>query len=383
MTPPPASPSALSEPGEVRSRQLSAAALKPAGQAEPACSGSQQRVDMDILQPSPVLSASQPAAADAGSPALLLLVFVLAVLAVAAVVASLPPLPGDEWERLRLPPRSMADVSLLTGALSRYRLQHPHAVLLLFCLLYVFLQSFAIPGPVLLSLMAGPLFGFTQALLLVSVSATVGASCCYWLSFLLARSLLERWAPQLLSSLRQRIDRSRQSGDLLYQLVFLRISPLLPNWFINTATPHLHVPFPQFVLATAVGLLPANYIHVSTGMQVDGLREASDAGWQQTALRVAALFLLASLALLPTLCKVGSLRQRTRQQPHSRPLAAAAHAAAARLLPPLTALDRLCVCRRREWRRTRWTTRGNDAVRRGGARSRDSQRPSSSHSGRR
>jgi transmembrane protein 41 len=206
---------------------------------------------------------------------------------------------SEEWSTLTFP-RSASDVSSLSVTLSRYKRDHFTSVVLLFCLSYIFLQSFAIPGPVFLSLLSGPLFGFRLALFLVSLSATAGASCCYWLSFFLARSTVERFFPSLLSSLRSRIDSSRHSGRLLYHLIFLRISPLLPNWFINTATPHLHVPFTTFLAATAVGLLPANYIHVTTGMQVEGLTEGSG-GWQETLWRIAGLFLLAFLALLPTL----------------------------------------------------------------------------------
>ena len=139
----------------------------------------------------------------------------------------------SEGASLRFP-RSSSDVLSLAGALTRYRTDHRGSLLALFVLLYVFLQSFAIPGPVFLSLLAGPLFGFYVGLLLVSFSAWLGACLCYWLSYFLARSTVERFFPGLLSSFRRRVDANRAS--LIYQLVFLRISPLLPNWSNSTQT---------------------------------------------------------------------------------------------------------------------------------------------------
>jgi uncharacterized membrane protein YdjX (TVP38/TMEM64 family) len=36
-------------------------------------------------------------------------------------------------------------------------------------------------------------------------------------------------------------------------MLFVRISPLLPNWFVNVTSPIAGVPFPIFALATAIG----------------------------------------------------------------------------------------------------------------------------------
>ena len=60
------------------------------------------------------------------------------------------------------------------------------------------------------------------------------------------------------------------------------------------------MPFLTFLLATLIGLIPANYIHVSTGLQVEGLT-GGGGGWMETVWRMAGLCLLALVALLPTL----------------------------------------------------------------------------------
>lgn len=45
-------------------------------------------------------------------------------------------------------------------------------------------------------------------------------------------------------------------------MLFLRITPSLPNLFINLASPIVDIPFHIFFLATLIGLIPASYITV-------------------------------------------------------------------------------------------------------------------------
>jgi uncharacterized membrane protein YdjX (TVP38/TMEM64 family) len=42
--------------------------------------------------------------------------------------------------------------------------------------------------------------------------------------------------------------------NLFFFMLFLRISPLLPNWLINLASPVVGVPFKQFFFATLIGI---------------------------------------------------------------------------------------------------------------------------------
>ena len=45
-------------------------------------------------------------------------------------------------------------------------------------------------------------------------------------------------------------------------MLFLRVTPTLPNLFINLASPIVDIPFHVFFLATVVGLIPASFITV-------------------------------------------------------------------------------------------------------------------------
>jgi hypothetical protein len=86
-----------------------------------------------------------------------------------------------------------------------YRSQSPGYVLALFAGVYVALQAFAIPGPLILSIIAGALYGTLRGQLLIAACATTGASICYWLSWLLARPLLTACARHRLADFQRRV----------------------------------------------------------------------------------------------------------------------------------------------------------------------------------
>lgn len=45
-------------------------------------------------------------------------------------------------------------------------------------------------------------------------------------------------------------------------MLFLRLTPTLPNTFINVASPIVNVPYHIFFLGTVIGLIPAAYVTV-------------------------------------------------------------------------------------------------------------------------
>lgn len=55
---------------------------------------------------------------------------------------------------------------------------------------------------------------------------------------------------------------SKRRKKLLNYMLFLRLTPTLPNTFINVASPIVDVPYHTFFLATVVGLIPAAYVTV-------------------------------------------------------------------------------------------------------------------------
>jgi uncharacterized membrane protein YdjX (TVP38/TMEM64 family) len=56
-------------------------------------------------------------------------------------------------------------------------------------------------------------------------------------------------------------------------MLFLRITPLLPNWLLNLASPVVGVPYWVFISATFIGLMPANILHVNMGASISTMKK--------------------------------------------------------------------------------------------------------------
>lgn len=153
----------------------------------------------------------------------------------------------------------MGTVRALWACAGQYKQQHPGFVLASFCVVYVTLQTFAIPGPIVLSILAGAMYPLWQAQLLVAFCATAGASLCFALSYSLGRGLFNRVFATMIASFKSRI--AQNQSNLFYYLLFLRITPLLPNWFVNIASPLVDVPFKYFFLATLIGTSHCEYYY--------------------------------------------------------------------------------------------------------------------------
>ena len=121
-----------------------------------------------------------------------------------------------------------------------------------FLYLYTLLQTFAIPGPIFLCLLSPTLFGAVGGYILSLCCSCLGASLCYFLSYSLARSLVLRKFPDLFAKFHRMVNAHRQ--NLLWYMLFLRLTPLIPNWFVNLASPLVGMPYIYFLGATFFGM---------------------------------------------------------------------------------------------------------------------------------
>ncbi|RVW19249.1 putative membrane protein [Vitis vinifera] len=155
--------------------------------------------------------------------------------------------------------------------LEDYTSDYTVQVLVGYCMVYIFMQTFMIPGTVFMSLLAGSLFGVFKGVALVVFTATAGASSCYFLSKLIGRPLVSFLWPDKLSFFQAQVAKRRER--LLNYMLFLRVTPTLPNTFINVASPMVDVPYHIFFLATFIGLIPAAYVTVRVGVNYSCLEE--------------------------------------------------------------------------------------------------------------
>ena len=89
------------------------------------------------------------------------------------------------------------------------------------------------------------------------------------MSLILGKNLVKRCFKERLIWFKGQLD--KQQDDLIFYLLFLRITPIVPNWFINISSPILDVSIFKFIFATFVGLMPMNVIHIKTGLMLNDL----------------------------------------------------------------------------------------------------------------
>ncbi|TYI91470.1 hypothetical protein E1A91_D03G194700v1 [Gossypium mustelinum] len=204
-------------------------------------------------------------------------------------------MPASDYSFLKFP-RSLEDLQLLRDHLETYTSDYTIQVLVGYCVVYIFMQTFMIPGTVFMSLLAGALFGVFKGVALVVFTATAGASSCYFLSKVVGRPLVFSLWPDKLSFFQAQVAQRREC--LLNYMLFLRLTPTLPNTFINVASPIVDIPYRIFFLATFIGLIPAAYITVKAGIALGELQSVGDLYDFKS---IATLFIIGVVSVTPTL----------------------------------------------------------------------------------
>lgn len=133
------------------------------------------------------------------------------------------------------------------------------------------MQAFAIPGPLILSIISGALFGKIWGFILVCLCATFGASGCYLLSSSFAKYFIFKFFPHRVLQFKHSVESNKD--NLFFYILFLRITPLVPNWLLNLASPIVGVPSKHFFLATLFGLMPANILHINMGAEIASMKQ--------------------------------------------------------------------------------------------------------------
>ncbi|KAF2073514.1 hypothetical protein CYY_005164 [Polysphondylium violaceum] len=225
----------------------------------------------------------------------LLLVFVLSISIIFVLFFKFPSLSEHHKSLIRFP-RNFQDVKTLGDVFSQYTDDNYFIVITTFGFIYIFLQAFSIPGSVFLSFLSGGLFGIWVGFPLVCFVATIGATLSYLISYYICRNIVKTLFPQKLQLFSEQV--SKQRNNLFNYIIFLRITPFLPNWFINLASPLLDVPISTFSIGTFIGIMPATFLAVKAGLSIQEIQKPSDIFDLKSILTMA---LLAILSILPTL----------------------------------------------------------------------------------
>jgi uncharacterized membrane protein YdjX (TVP38/TMEM64 family) len=178
---------------------------------------------------------------------------------------------------------------------------------IVFLVLYVLACVCFVPGSVL-TLGAGALFGVVKGTILVSPSATLGATA----AFLVGRYLARDWVARKIENNPEFRAVDKAVAEEGWKIVLLtRLSPAFPFNLLNYAFGLTRIRLRDYVLASWIGTLPGTILYVYIGSLAQaGARHTTPAEW---ALRVVGL--LATLAVTVLLTRVAkkALNKRTVQ----------------------------------------------------------------------
>lgn len=129
-----------------------------------------------------------------------------------------------------------------------------------FVLVYAVLVGASIPGATFLTIVGGFIFGTTVGAVCAVIGATAGATAI----FLLARTAIGDGLRARAGGSIKRLEEGFRKDALSY-LVFLRLVPGFPFVIVNLVPAFLGVSLRDFVLGTAVGIIPGTIIYSSVG----------------------------------------------------------------------------------------------------------------------
>eukprot|EP00049_Salpingoeca_infusionum_P019043 m.359885 g.359885 ORF g.359885 m.359885 type:complete len:241 (+) comp18791_c0_seq1:97-819(+) len=222
----------------------------------------------------------------------------LAIFMYYSLLQQMPALSEEDRQHVTIP-RSLDDTKALARVLLKYRDDYFTEVTVWYITSYVLVQTFCIPVALFLTILAGALMqSLYLGLLVVCLSCALGASGAYALSYFFLYDNVAKWFPKRISEWRKKVGEHK--NNMVFYMLFLRATPILPNWFISLASPVIGVPFIPFFLGTLIGVAPPCMLYIEGGMVLEQLSSTSELMPASSLLRI---FAIGCLALLPVIFK--------------------------------------------------------------------------------
>lgn len=168
--------------------------------------------------------------------------------------------------------------------------------------LYIGLSTVAFPFSVLVSICIATVFPYYLAVVFVTISATIGATCGMLLSRYLFRDMLRRWFGERF----EQFDEVWQR-DGVWFLVSMRLAPYVPFFTINVFSGLTNMKVRTFFCVTIIAILPATMVNLFIGSQLPPLREIANEGIPSL-LTWELVLALSILAVMPLVIRFGFLR---------------------------------------------------------------------------
>jgi uncharacterized membrane protein YdjX (TVP38/TMEM64 family) len=178
---------------------------------------------------------------------------------------------------------------------------HRVAMVAAFMAIYVLQTALSLPGAAILSLAAGAIFGAVMGTVYANIAATIGAT----LAFLVTRYLLHDTVMRKFGNRLEKLNKELETRGLNY-LLFLRLVPIFPFFFINLAAGLTRLPLRTFVIGTMLGIIPGGFVYCNAGAS---LATVTTLGEVATPRVLGSFVLLGLFALVPVI--YGKIRPGT------------------------------------------------------------------------
>ena len=141
-----------------------------------------------------------------------------------------------------------------------------------FFFLYIIATAVSVPGAaVLMTLMAGALFGLFWGVVLVSFASTIGATLAMLLARWLFRDPIERHFGKQLEI----VNRGMAAEGAFY-LFTMRLIPAIPFFVINLVMGLTRMKWPVYYLVSQLGMLAGTLVFVNAGKELAQISRAAD-----------------------------------------------------------------------------------------------------------
>lgn len=144
--------------------------------------------------------------------------------------------------------------------------EHACLAVLAYIAIYATAVALSLPGGLIFTVAGGLLFGWVVGGLAAVLAATIGAT----IVFLIARTAVGETLSERVGPWLAKLSDGFNKEALSYML-FLRLVPVFPFWFVNIAPALLGVPLKTYVIGTVLGIIPATFAFASAGAGLDSV----------------------------------------------------------------------------------------------------------------
>lgn len=153
---------------------------------------------------------------------------------------------------------------------NRWYTAHPLQTGAAFFGFYVLVAALSLPGAVVMTLVAGTVFGLAWGTLIVSFASSIGATLAFLVSRYLLRDAVQNRFGERLRAMNEGI---RKEGA--YYLFTLRLVPVFPFFLINLLMGLTPIRTPVFYWVSQTGMLAGTVVYVNAGAQLASLDSLS------------------------------------------------------------------------------------------------------------